>query len=81
MIALYYFSRGAITGDTVVLAAAANGISAALLWTAQGQLCLAYPTKEERGTYFALFWTVFNVGGVLGGLITFTTNYESTASA
>ena len=77
VVALYLFSRGSAGGGAVIAAAAANGVSAALLWTAQGQLCMAYPTKELKGTYFALFWVIFNVGGVVGGGITFATNYES----
>lgn len=32
------------------------------------------------GTYFAIFWVIFNVGGVVGGIITFVTNYESADS-
>lgn len=80
VMALYGFRTEMCSGGAVVLAAAVNGVSAGLLWTAQGQLCLAYPTKPLKGTYFALFWLVFNVGGVVGGLITFSSNYSSEAA-
>ena len=46
----------------VVGAAALNGVGAALLWTAQGQLLMGYPTAQQKGTYFAIFWVLFNVG-------------------
>ena len=62
-------------------AAAVNGVSAALLWTAQGQLTLAYPTKEVKGMFFAMFWVMFNIGGVVGGFITFGANYNAEEEA
>jgi hypothetical protein len=43
-------------GQFVVLfAAALNGISASLLWTAQGQLCMAYPTEVNKYCAYVLF--------------------------
>ena len=50
------------------------------LWTAQNALCLSYPTPETKGRYFAVFWIVFNLGGVVGGVISFITNFSSSAS-
>eukprot|EP00660_Eupelagonema_oceanica_P006076 gene6076-16301_t len=50
------------TGWLVVLAGALNGICAGLLWTAQGQLTMAYPTPELKGTYQAVLWAIFNAG-------------------
>ncbi|RQM21211.1 hypothetical protein B5M09_011352 [Aphanomyces astaci] len=53
------------------------GVCAGFLWTAQGQMCMAYPTVETKGTYFSYFWIIFNLGGTLGGLITFGTNFDN----
>lgn len=42
---------------------------AALLWTAQGTIMLSYPYEAQKGRYFAWFWTIFNLGGVIGSLV------------
>jgi hypothetical protein len=69
------------TGEALVLlAAVCNGFCAALLWTAQGQLCMAYPTDNTRGFYLGLFWVIFNFGGVVGGIVAFATNIASEGS-
>lgn len=65
----------------VLLAAALNGIGAALLWTAQGQLCMAYPTDSTRGLYLGVFWIIFNFGGVVGGLVSLISNLNSEGSS
>ncbi|DAZ93634.1 TPA: hypothetical protein N0F65_007968, partial [Lagenidium giganteum] len=41
------------------LACGLLGMAAGLLWTAQGQMCMAYPTKETKGLYFSVFWIIF----------------------
>ena len=43
-------------------------------------MCVRVYAFLFAGTYFALFWVFFNVGGVVGGIITFATNYESADS-
>ncbi|KAJ1972862.1 hypothetical protein H4R35_004440 [Dimargaris xerosporica] len=55
------------------------GIGAGLLWAAQGAIMMAYPTEERKGSYIALFWVIFNLGGVLGGLIPFGLNFDGSA--
>lgn len=59
-----------------ILMAGVLGIGAGLLWTAQGVITLAYATEEEKGTYVGVFWVIFNVGGCLGGLLTFALNFD-----
>lgn len=61
-----------------VLSGAFLGVGASWLWTAQGALMLAYSPSEgrRRGFYIATFWTVFNVGGLLGGFLQFGLNYS-----
>ena len=62
VVSLLGFREGWFGGGVVVAAAGCNGISAALLWTAQGQLCLAYPTRDTKGTAAStsksLFWNI-----------------------
>ncbi|KAJ4727974.1 UNC93-like protein 1 [Melia azedarach] len=38
----------------------------------------SYPTPARKGTYISLFWSIFNMGGVIGGLIPFILNYHRT---
>ncbi|KAJ3998840.1 MFS general substrate transporter [Lentinula boryana] len=63
----------------VVAAGAILGVCAGLLWAAQGSLMLAYPTEAEKGTYIAVFWTIFNLGGVVGSAVALGTNFHNTA--
>lgn len=60
------------------------GVGAAVFWTSQGALMMAYAPEAMKGTYIAIFWVIFNLGGVIGGLMIFAVNYssdEATASA
>lgn len=45
------------------------GICAGLLWTAQGTIMISYPSEDKKGTYFAWFWGIFNMGAVIGSLV------------
>jgi hypothetical protein len=47
------------------------GICAGLLWTAQGTIMVSYPIESQKGTYFAWFWGIFNLGAVVGSLVGF----------
>lgn len=31
-------------------------------------MMMAYPTENMKGTFVAIVWVIFNLGGVLGGL-------------
>ncbi|KAG0301619.1 hypothetical protein BGZ98_008194 [Dissophora globulifera] len=53
----------------VVIASCLLGIGAGWLWCAQGAVMMGYPREGEKGKYFAIFWAIFNCGGVLGNLI------------
>jgi len=52
------------------------GMGAGLLWTGQGQVTMAYPTTENKGLYFSIFWIIFNLGGTMGGFLAFGVNYN-----
>jgi hypothetical protein len=41
------------------------------LWTAQGAVMMGYPNEHEKGRYISIFWVIFNLGGVIGGLVGF----------
>jgi MFS family permease len=53
----------------VIFAGALLGLCAGLLWTAQGSIMLSYPPENSKGRYIAVFWMIFNLGAVIGGLI------------
>lgn len=63
-----------------ILGGAILGIGAGLFWTSQGAMMLAYATPDRKGKYIAIFWTIFNLGGCMGGLLAFALNFNSTSS-
>lgn len=65
-------------GGFVIAAGAILGICAGLLWTAQGSLMLAYPTESQKGRFISIFWSIFNLGGVVGAAVSFGANFHST---
>ncbi|KZT09028.1 MFS general substrate transporter [Laetiporus sulphureus 93-53] len=67
-------------GPFVIAAGAVLGVCAGMLWTAQGSLMLAYPTENEKGIFIGIFWSVFNLGGVVGASVSLGQNFHSTVS-
>ncbi|KAL0576883.1 hypothetical protein V5O48_005090 [Marasmius crinis-equi] len=63
----------------VIAAGVILGVCAGMLWSAQGSLMLSYPTEAEKGKYIAVFWTIFNMGSVVGAAVSFGQNFNSTA--
>ncbi|XP_071725242.1 UNC93-like protein 1 [Rutidosis leptorrhynchoides] len=61
-----------------IVAGALLGVGAGLLWAGQGAIMTSYPPANRKGTYISLFWSIFNMGGVIGGLIPFILNYNRT---
>ncbi|KAG7448591.1 MFS general substrate transporter [Guyanagaster necrorhizus] len=68
-------------GGFVVGAGAILGLCAGLLWTAQGSLMMAYPTESQKGKFIGIFWSIFNLGGVVGASVAAGRNWKSTANA
>ncbi|KAL1308638.1 hypothetical protein HN51_050629 [Arachis hypogaea] len=64
-----------------VVAGALLGVGAGLLWAAQGAMMTSYPPSNRKGTYISIFWSIFNMGGVIGGLIPFILNYHRSEAA
>ncbi|THG97892.1 hypothetical protein EW026_g4204 [Hermanssonia centrifuga] len=62
----------------VIGAGSVLGVCAGLLWTAQGSLMLAYPTESQKGMFIAIFWSIFNLGGVVGASVSLGQNFHST---
>ncbi|KAI0344178.1 MFS general substrate transporter [Trametopsis cervina] len=64
-------------GGFVIAAGSVLGVCAGLLWTAQGSLMLAYPTENQKGKFIAIFWSIFNLGGVVGASVSLGQNFHS----
>ncbi|KIK52130.1 hypothetical protein GYMLUDRAFT_50081 [Collybiopsis luxurians FD-317 M1] len=65
-------------GGFVVASGVIQGACSGLLWSAEGSLMLAYPTESEKGRFIAIFWTVFNLGGVVGSAVALAANFDNT---
>ncbi|CDO71726.1 hypothetical protein BN946_scf184920.g10 [Trametes cinnabarina] len=65
-------------GAFVIASGAVLGICAGLLWTAQGSLMLAYPTEDQKGKFIGIFWSIFNLGGVVGAAVSLGNNFHNT---
>lgn len=64
-----------------IVAGAILGVGAGLLWAGEGAIMTSYPPRDRKGTYISLFWSIFNMGGVIGGLIPFALNYSRNEAA
>ncbi|KAH9887364.1 MFS general substrate transporter [Cubamyces lactineus] len=65
------------TGWFVIFAGAILGISAALLWSAQGAIMMSYPLEKDKGKAFAIFWAIFQFGSFIGSIIALAINIRS----
>ncbi|ORX69646.1 hypothetical protein DL89DRAFT_267832 [Linderina pennispora] len=63
-----------------IWAGAMLGLGAGIFWTAQGMIMMSYPLEKEKGKFITIFWVIFNLGGVLGGVILLGTNYNHEGS-
>ncbi|KAB8073595.1 MFS general substrate transporter [Aspergillus leporis] len=63
----------------LIFAGALLGVCAGLLWSAQGAVMMSYPSETEKGKFIAIFWVIFNLGGVIGSLVPLGQNMHSTA--
>lgn len=53
----------------VILAGAVLGACAGLLWAAQGVIMMSYPGEGNKGKSISIFWMIFNLGSVVGSLV------------
>jgi len=68
-------------GGFVIASGVILGICAGLLWTAQGSLMLSYPTETQKGRFVAIFWSIFNLGGVVGAAVSLGQNINNQGNA
>ncbi|KAG6576610.1 UNC93-like protein 2, partial [Cucurbita argyrosperma subsp. argyrosperma] len=64
-----------------IIAGAILGVGAGFLWAGEGAIMTSYPPPDRKGTYISIFWSIFNMGGVIGGLIPFILNYHRTSAS
>jgi len=65
----------------IVFAGFLLGCCAGVLWAAQGAIMLSYPPEEKKGRYIAVFWMIFNMGGVIGSLVPLGQNIHVTTNS
>lgn len=39
---------------------------------------LAYPTEGQKGMFIGIFWSIFNLGGVVGAAVSLGNNFDNT---
>lgn len=61
----------------MVAAGAILGCLAAIFWSAQGAIMMSYPEEKDKGKFVAIFWALFNCGGILGSLVALGMNLEN----
>lgn len=52
-----------------VFAGVLLGCCAGILWSAQGAIMMSYPPEKLKGRYISWFWIIFNLGAVIGSLV------------
>ena len=57
------------------------GICAALLWCAQGAIMMSYPPEKSKGKFISWFWMIFNLGAVVGGLVSLVLRFHNCTTA
>eukprot|EP01134_Creolimax_fragrantissima_P005255 CFRG5255T1 len=70
---------GLLHGLLGIAAGGILGVGAGLFWTSQGSIVLLYSLPSNRGSYLSMFWIIFQLGGMLGGLMSFIMNYKNTS--
>ena len=53
----------------VVFAGLWLGCCAGILWSAQGAIMMSYPPERLKGRFISWFWIIFNMGAVIGALV------------
>ncbi|RCH92147.1 hypothetical protein CU097_004506 [Rhizopus azygosporus] len=76
---LWVYDRKQVSGF-VIAAGVILGCCAGVFWSAQGSIMMSYPEEKNKGKFVAIFWALFNVGGILGSVIALALNLENEAS-
>lgn len=59
-----------------IFAGAVVGLTAALLWSAQGSIMMSYPAEKDKGKAFGIFWAIFQFGSFIGSVIALAINLK-----
>lgn len=62
----------------LILAGGILGVTASLLWAAQGSLMMSEPLEKDKGRSFSLFWALFQMGTLVGAAIALGIQAHST---
>lgn len=57
------------TRGFLIAAGAILGFTASLLWAAQGAIMMSYPSEDQKGRAFSVFWMIFQSGTLVGSAI------------
>ncbi|KAJ2757562.1 hypothetical protein IWQ56_006227, partial [Coemansia nantahalensis] len=76
----YCFYNSTSNGVFTIVAGAVMGMGAGVLWTAQGVVMVSYPSEKDKGKFISIFWLIFNLGGLIGGILPFAIDYQSSGS-
>ncbi|KAH7073057.1 major facilitator superfamily domain-containing protein [Paraphoma chrysanthemicola] len=63
----------------VVFSGMLLGCCAGILWSAQGAIMMSYPSERMKGRYISWFWIIFNMGAVIGSLVSLALNKSRTS--
>ncbi|KAF7967169.1 hypothetical protein HWV62_13181 [Athelia sp. TMB] len=61
----------------LIFAGGVLGVTAALLWSAQGEIMMSYPLEKDKGRSFGIFWAIFQFGTFIGSIIALAINIRS----
>ncbi|GAA5800561.1 hypothetical protein HPULCUR_005997 [Helicostylum pulchrum] len=64
-----------------IAAGAILGIGAGFLWTAQGGIMMSYPSENDKGKAFSIFWMIFNLGATIGATVPLANEWNSKGTA
>lgn len=64
----------------VIFGGAWCGLSAAFLWVAERVGPAAYASEDKKGLYIAIFWTVYQIGTMIGAAIPVGQNWNAGTS-
>ncbi|CAB63552.1 transmembrane transporter [Schizosaccharomyces pombe] len=57
------------------------GLTAGMLWAAQGAVIMSYPREENKARYIAIFWGIFNLGAVIGSIVPLAQTMHSSVNS
>ncbi|KAJ1921331.1 hypothetical protein H4219_000647 [Mycoemilia scoparia] len=77
---IYYNTAETNTTAFLIVSAVLMGVGGGILWAGQGMVMVSYPRDNERGSFIAIFWVIFNIGGMLGAIILFSLTFTPTGN-